>query len=68
MQEVREATERVIEALKKSLMRHLFTYGPVPIDQADQVTVKTTPFGPVPCEWRRHTLGDCAHVQTGVRQ
>jgi type I restriction enzyme S subunit len=40
-----EAQDKIITAareLKKSPMRHLFIYGPVPLDQADQVPLKET--------------------------
>jgi len=50
-----EATERVIEAthqVKKSMMKHLFTYGPVPIDQVDRAQLKETKIGLAPEHWK----------------
>ncbi|MBC7252169.1 MAG: restriction endonuclease subunit S, partial [Anaerolineae bacterium] len=44
--------------LKRSLMQHLFTYGPVPLDQADQVPLKETEIGLVPAHWEFQTLDD----------
>lgn len=49
-----EKTEAVIRAtreLKKSLMKHLFTYGPVSIDEAENVTLRETEIGLVPEDW-----------------
>jgi type I restriction enzyme S subunit len=68
VQRAKEATERVIGALKelkKSLMQHLFTYGPVPVDQADQVRLKETEIGPVPEEREVVRLGHIARVRYG---
>ncbi len=70
VQKAREATERVIEALrdlKRSLMRHLFTYGPVPVDATDQVALQDTPIGPIPAHWRVVRLGEVVEVRGGKR-
>ena len=63
-----DATQEVIAAareLRKSLMHHLFTYGPVPIDRADQVPLKETEIGPVPEHWQVVRLGTIVSVKTG---
>jgi len=57
------AQDKLIAAareLKRSLMQHLFTYGPVPLDQADQVPLKETEIGPVPEHWEVVRLGEVA--------
>ncbi len=56
-----EATERVIEAtreLKRSMMKHLFTYGPVSVKEKQNVKLKDTEIGPIPEEWEVVRLGD----------
>ncbi len=55
IQKAIETTEQVIEAsqeLKRSLMNHLFTYGSVPVDEAEQVPLKETEIGPVAEHWK----------------
>ncbi len=69
VQEAIVATERVIaaaRALKRSMMEYLFTYGPVPVDQTDQVEIQEAEFGRVPEAWRILPLEECGTVQTGI--
>ena len=68
VQEAREKTEAVIEAaktLKKSMMQYLFTYGPVPIDEAEQVPLKETEIGMVPEGWEIVKLEEIALISMG---
>ena len=68
VQRAREATEAVIAAtreLKRSLMRHLFTYGPVPLDQVAGAPLKETEIGLVPEDWDVRPIGEMFEVQLG---
>jgi len=61
VQEAREKTEKVIEAakeLKKSLMKHLFTYGPVSLEEASRINLKETEIGEIPADWEVVKLGE----------
>ena len=65
-----EATERVIEAtrqLKKAMMKHLFTYGPVPVHAVDAVQLKETEIGWVPEGWEILTVGEVCEIKGGKR-
>ncbi len=61
VQEAKKRTETVIQAtreLKKSLMKHLFTYGPISVEEAENVPLRETEIGMVPEEWGVVKLGD----------
>ena len=63
-----EAQEKVIAAaheLKRSLMKHLFTYGPVPITETSRVPLKETEIGPMPEHWQAVELGEACQVDWG---
>ncbi len=45
--------------LRKSLMKHLFTYGPISVAQSDHVQLKNTEIGGMPEEWGVMLLGEC---------
>src|SRR5581483_4521152 len=71
IQRAKEATEKVIAAtreLKKSLLRHLFTYGPGPLASMSQVELQETPMGAAPAHWTIGRLGDpdVAEIRTGT--
>jgi type I restriction enzyme S subunit len=70
VQRAKEATEGVIAALKelkKSLMQHLFTYGPVPVTEREGVPLQETEIGPIPAHWRVVRLGEVVDVKGGKR-
>jgi len=70
VQRTKEATEKVIAAtrqLKASLMRHLFTYGPVSFKQADRVPLKQGQFGPAAEHWELLPLAEAvAEIDYGL--
>ncbi len=68
VQEAKEKTHAVIDAtkaLKKSMMKHLFTYGPVSPEEAANVPLKETEIGSVPKEWEVVKLGEVGNIITG---
>ena len=68
IQTAKEKTEQVIKAtkeLKKSMMKHLFTYGPVSLEEAEKVKLKETEVGMIPKEWEVVRLGDVAKISSG---
>ena len=61
VQEAKEKTDAVIgatKALKAAMMKHLFTYGPVPPEEAERVALKETKIGSVPEEWNVVKIGE----------
>ncbi len=69
VQNAKEKTEDIIKAakeLKKSMMKHLFIYGPMPPSEAENVPLKETEIGLVPEEWEVVRLGDVAKFKNGI--
>lgn len=68
IQEAIEKTEAIIEAtklLKKALMKYLFTYGPVPVEEAENIPLKETEIGLIPEDWEVLNIGSIASVKGG---
>ncbi len=71
VQEAKEKTRAVIaatKALKKSMMKHLFTYGPVSPEETETVLLKETEIGPVPEDWEVVRLGEVGEFQYGYTE
>ena len=71
VQGAKEKTEALIaaaKALKKSMMKHLFTYGPVSPLEAENVPLKETEIGPVPKDWEVVRLGEVGEFQYGYTE
>ena len=69
VQRAKEATKKVLAAareLKKSLMRYLFTYGPVPVEEGARVPLKETEVGLIPTHWDVVRFGDVASFIRGI--
>jgi type I restriction enzyme S subunit len=54
-----------VREMKKSLMCHLFTYGIVPIKEAEKVPLKDTEIGLVPEHWEVVKLGEVVSFKLG---
>jgi len=68
VQDAKEKTEDVIKAtkeLKKSMMKHLFTYGHVPVEEAKNVPLKETEIGLVPRDWEVVRLVEVSKITMG---
>jgi len=68
VQEAQEKTDDVIaatKALKAAMMKHLFTYGPVPLEEAERVALKETEIGPVPEDWEVAKFSDVVDIAKG---
>jgi type I restriction enzyme S subunit len=68
VQEAKEKTEAVIKAtkeLKKSLMKHLFTYGPVSPKEVGNVALKETEIGMIPEDWEVVKLCEVFSIYAG---
>ncbi len=69
VQEAKEKTGAVIAAvksLKKSLMRHLFTYGPVPVGAVESMPLTETEIGLVPEGWEVKKLVEVAEKNSDI--
>ncbi|MDE1871210.1 MAG: restriction endonuclease subunit S [Candidatus Micrarchaeota archaeon] len=68
VQQTREKTERVINSLnelKKSAIKHFFTYGVVKFESIDKVKLRNTEFGKIPENWLIIKLNDIFTITSG---
>jgi len=68
IQTAKEKTEAVVNSLKelkKSMMKHLFTYGVVSLKDAKNVKLKETEIGAVPEDWEVKDIDELYYVKQG---
>lgn len=68
IQNAKEKTEAIINSLKelkKSLMKHLFTYGVVNLEDVAKVKLKETEIGTIPEHWAISKVGQLFEIQQG---
>jgi len=68
VQRAKEACEQILDAtrqLEQSLLRHLFTFGTVPVAQVSHVLLQDTEVGAAPAHWSAGTLGGFFTLQRG---
>ena len=58
----------VAERYKKMLMKHLFTYGPVGINEIDKIEMKDSKIGNIPKHWQLETLEKITVPKIGVKR
>ena len=72
IQQAIEAADKVIAAtrvLKQSMLKHLFTYGPVSVEAITSVTTRETDLGTMPENWRVDKLSNLiTSAQYGISQ
>jgi type I restriction enzyme S subunit len=69
VQGARDKTQSVVEAareMKKSLMKHLFTYGPVSLSDVGKISLNDTDIGKIPDNWKVMQIGDICQLKTGT--
>ncbi len=65
IQNSKEKTENMINSLqefKKSVLEHLLTYGPIKLNEVENVKLSETEIGVIPGEWEIKSLGEIADV------
>jgi len=63
-----EKTDNVVgslKELKKSLLKHLFTYGAVSFEEAEKVKLIETEIGSIPEGWEVKRIGDITETHSG---
>ena len=54
-----------LKELKKSMMKHLFTYGPVGLAEIESVNITQTEIGIIPSSWKVSRLEEISHLRSG---